>query len=493
MRRTNSTCVIQMHIVTFDASGRIAQIRQSWDQGALLKQLDIIGKTGRNWPIRDSTEQLRIITQCLKNTGAITKALDTNEMTARSRGNSTNALRDPHASLHLMGTREELEQPPSASVVSPYAGTRPRQRSFKEILGEEEEAEAGEQSPTRGRSQSPSKAIAPKIGAGKNFKPSRLFDAQQEDDEGYGQERGRPGAADKVIAPKIGSGRNYGANRLFQGSGDVPSEPNTPGKGNTPEKFYRPNPKKYQHFDFADGSDPQDTPKPGVPLDKAPKSKHDSQWSFDDFVTPQKLAPTRTVSRRDERHWDTEGTAQEDEESTGVKPRRDAETHFDFLDDGPSQGGRPAGLPRGAMHNTGLHLYDPKVLKDDGSDEADPRALGTITNLKDRQKDFDHHFEYTDTPDEAPSHPQRIISDDRMKAVKMMEANWKSYDESPAQKENKPSADGEDRGIRIAGDGMGGPKGTNRDWLYGSEDTPKAVPGKKYGARGGASKPLWDS
>jgi hypothetical protein len=87
-----------------------------------------------------------------------------------------------------------------------------------------------------------------------------------------------------------------------------------------------------------------------------------------------------------------------------------------------------------------------------------------------------------------------MISDDRMKAVKMMEANWKSYDESPSQKENKPSNDDDDgRGIKIAGDGMGGPKGTNRDWLYGSDETPRAVPGKKPGARGGAKKPFWDS
>ncbi|KAG7120604.1 AP-1 complex subunit sigma-1 like protein [Verticillium longisporum] len=41
-------------------------------------------------------------------------------------------------------------------------------------------------------------------------------------------------------------------------------------------------------------------------------------------------------------------------------------------------------------------------------------------------------------------------------------------------------------GIHIAGDGMGGRKGTNRDWLYGedSEPTPKANNGKKQGTSG---------
>ena len=55
-----------MHMVNFNTSGKILSIRQSWDQGALLKQLDIIGKTGRNWPIRDSKDQIKMIENCVK-------------------------------------------------------------------------------------------------------------------------------------------------------------------------------------------------------------------------------------------------------------------------------------------------------------------------------------------------------------------------------------------------------------------------------------------
>ena len=42
-------------MVHFDKSGKITQIRQYWDQGSLLKQIDVIGARSRNWPIRDLT------------------------------------------------------------------------------------------------------------------------------------------------------------------------------------------------------------------------------------------------------------------------------------------------------------------------------------------------------------------------------------------------------------------------------------------------------
>jgi hypothetical protein len=87
-------CRLQIHIVSFDDDGKIAQIRQSWDQGALLKQLDVIGKTGRNWPIRDSKDQLREITNSLKADGGAStqsSAPETNVVN-RSRVNSTNAM-----------------------------------------------------------------------------------------------------------------------------------------------------------------------------------------------------------------------------------------------------------------------------------------------------------------------------------------------------------------------------------------------------------------
>ncbi|GKT55439.1 hypothetical protein ColTof4_07694 [Colletotrichum tofieldiae] len=474
-----------MHVVNFDGDGRIVQIRQTWDQGALLKQCDIIGKSGRNWPIRDSTEQIKLITKGLKASGKVETAPDTNELINRSRGSSSNVLRDPHASLSLFAPREQQAEESPRAVVSPYAGTRPQQRSFNDILGNAEPDEPGSPSAGRERDESPSKAVAPKSGAGKNFQPSRLFDADEH--------------------------------------ADVPDSPE---QHKSPEKFYRPNPKKYQHFDFADGSDPQDTPKPAEGRPKA--SKHDSNWSFDDFVTPQKIKPGKTLRTQDVRHWDTDINNSAIKETpvaraAQVKGRRDAEAHFDFEDDGPAVTPRPPGRPKGTGHNTGLHLYENNLYSEDGKPlPADSdRALGNITNLNHRHKDFDPHFAMTDdSPNQAGQQGRPAVSDSRKKAVTQMNSNWDSYDQSPAaQKENRPEAqkgpgsgihiagdgmgskktkddqDAESKGIHIAGDGMGGKKGANRNWLYGDVDEPeepvRAIPPKGSGMTA-AQKSFWD-
>ncbi|KAM7183280.1 hypothetical protein V8F20_012675 [Naviculisporaceae sp. PSN 640] len=444
-------------MVTFNKEGKIVQIRQSWDQGSLLKQVDVIGKTGRNWPIRDSKDQITLITNCVQNGGNSVAPSSNGDSINRSRGNSTNILRDPHASLALFAPREEIENAPAA-VVSPYAGRRPRQRSFTEILGDEP-VDEDPASPSKGRerSESPNKPIAPKIGAGKNFQPIRLFEKDE----------------------------------------NVESGPDTPEQ--SPDRMVRPNPKKYQHFDFADGSDPHDAPKPGG---EKPKTKHDSNWSFDDFVTPQKPTATRTLHKaRDVRHWGTENDVVEETPAKNqpkIKPRRDAEAHFEFKDDGgPSNEPRLIGRPRGSAHNTGLGLYENNLYNEDGSAPTPgPPPLGNITNLKHRDKDFESHFAITDSSPHGngPKAPEKV-SDDRKKAVRMMESNWSAYDESPAQKENsnpnKKMAD--DRGISIAGDGMGGKKGSGRGWAIGDdsdEEQNVRVPGKKQG--GLKSDNFWD-
>ncbi|KAI0124646.1 hypothetical protein BJ170DRAFT_597505 [Xylariales sp. AK1849] len=457
-----------MHIVTFDAEGKILQIRLSWDQGALLKQLEVIGRTGRNWPIRDSKEQVKLIESCLKATSGVATAQDA-AFKARSRGNSNNILRDPHASLALFAPREEAEQHPPDSVISPRGGARPRQRGFAEILGDEPVEEPG--SPSAGRqqrSESPSKAIAPKSGAGKNFQPSRLFEAEEE---------------------------------------DTGEEPSLPEDVKSPGRSYRPNPQKYNHFDFADGSEPRDAPSAADPAPQ--KTKHSSQWSFDDFVTPHKVNPTRLLQKghQEVRHWGNEDDKIEESpvrRPPVAKPRRDAETHFEFVDDGLPQGEPRVSRPRGVTHNNGLGLYKNNVYSEDGNNEAagatDNQALGNITNLKNRGKTFDPQFAMTDASPSQEPQEKAQVSQDRMKAVKMMDSNWSSYDASPAQKENQPSKPKPtgtkpgDRGILIGGDGMGGSKGTNRDWLFGddAESQPKAVPGRKQGA---AAKPggfNWD-
>ncbi|KAL7761722.1 hypothetical protein ACKLNR_008257 [Fusarium oxysporum f. sp. zingiberi] len=434
------------HFVTFDEAGKILQIRLQWDQGSLLKQVEVIGKSGRNWPIRDSREQIAFIQSCIRTAGTgAPVAPSHNETVARNRTNSTNALRDPHASLRLFGPRDEIEAEP-ASVVSPYAGTsRPRQRSFTEILGDEPT------SPSSGRrNMSPSKR-----GQGKNFQPSRIFDGQEH-----------------VEQPE-----------------EQPQPKN--------KRYIRPNPKKFSHFDFADGSDPQDAPQPGQSFDERPKSKHDSQWSFQDFVTPQKVKPSRTMRTQDVRHWDTDkDVVDETPGHPAAKPRRDANAHFELLDDGERvpQQPRPGSHPPGYAHNEGLGLYKNQLFdkEDVGQNE---RALGNITNVKDRGKDFDHHF---DISDESPAHPQDRVPEGHQKAVQMMQHNWDTYDRSPAaQKENRPIENTDSHKINIAGDGMGGKKGTERDWLYnetsetsGDSKTTKPIPTRTPGSNAASASEI---
>lgn len=415
----------------FDHDGRITTIQQSWDQGALLKQLDVVGKTGRNWPIRDSQDQIKLITKSSGKPADPTPS----QTVQRSRQNSTNATRDPHASLHQTGFSARDEEP--ARVVSPFSGTRPRQRTFEEILGDEPNSEAAD--------QSPSKAVAPKIGAGKNFQASRLFDKPD----------------------------------------DVPSEPESPDDGKAQARFMKPHPTKYNHFSFADGSDPADAPEAGVAFDSI-KSKHRSQWDFEDFVTPQKPKPSKSL-RQQARHW---GTEQNDYDESPAKPapgmaggkaRRDADTQIELQDDGEgdTRTQRAGARPRGAMQNSGLGLYKNHMVSDDGSEpiqDADPRALGNITNLKNRQNTFDPHFAMTDnSPSSEGVQASAPVAEDRKKAVNMMQANWSSYDESPnAQKENsKPprgasEENGSNRGIKLGGDGMGNPK-SGRGWTTTSQ------------------------
>jgi hypothetical protein len=459
-------------MVSFNGDNKITTIRQSWDQGSLLKQLDVIGKTGRNWPIRDSTDQLRLIKNS-QNAAGVETARPAESTNGRSRTGSNNVLRDPHASLALFAPREEAD--PLPSVVSPYAGRRPRQRSFTEILGDEPVEEPGTPSNGRERSMSPSKHIAPKLGAGKNFQPSRLFQEEEEEQS-------------------------------------LPAN-------NIPERkaYYKPNEKKFQHFDFSDGTDVlQDAQKPAATSQKA-KSKHDSNWSFDDFTTPQKALPTRGLPRnQDVRHWSNDDNTIAEtpvKKPAQPKPRRDAEAHFEFQDDG-EPGGEPRliGRPRGTGHNTGLGLYENNLYAEDaGKPDSKPasRALGNITNLEDRRKDFAPHFEMKDhSPAHGQSQDAPKVSEDRKKAVKMMESNWSAFDEpsSVSQKENSEPASArngnlkanrnvDERGITIAGDGMGGRKG-GQHWAIGDDDDVQSrseeVPGKKQGAAQPTTGNFWD-
>ncbi|KAH6670564.1 hypothetical protein B0J14DRAFT_516136 [Halenospora varia] len=473
-----------IHIVSFDANGKILQIRQNWDQGSLLKLIDVIGKTGRNWPIRDGKDQIKLINNSVKSAGKTNSSANADESTVRSRGNSNNVTRDPHASLSLFAPREKNMQDTLPAVVAPRASAKPAPRDYSELFVGND-SDGSQPSPTRAaareRSQSPGKVMA-KAGAGKHYAPSRLFDVEDEQES--------------------------------------PIRP-SPAKDHSADHFYRPNPKKYEHFNLADGN--QKAVAPGqTPLKAVKSAKHSSQWNFDDFNTPAKVVPTKTLRTNDVRHW---GNSDDEVVDSPIKmkkvdkPRKDAVTHFEFVDDGTPKNERALiGRPRGAGANTGMGLYKNNLYDDDegvaGSEE--PKGIKPISNVKDRRKDFDPQFTMTDDSPAGKPAPQPL-AEDRAKAVKMMDANWAAYDQSPSQKENfgptsptssRPTTankgplseatnvishrteqpkginiagDGmgsrkgngaqaiQAKGINIGGDGMGGKKGAGRQWGFGDE------------------------
>jgi len=198
-------------------------------------------------------------------------------------------------------------------------------------------------------------------------------------------------------------------------------------------------------------------------------------------------------------------------------PRPDAETHFEFVDDGtPVQKPRPTS--KGRQHNDGLGLYRDNVLDPEGAaDEKKEggtakKPLSTIVNVNadSRHRDFDSQFEMTD---QSPSVSRVATNDERggvkkldenkAKVVKTMSASWQHGDDSPdevdAKKENVPVSEGgkAEKGIKTSGNSMGGRRDNERHWGFGDEDEDVKEETKKKIAPSGQSqsaeaKSFWD-
>lgn len=414
---------------------------------------------------------------------------------ARSRGNSNNVTRDPHATLSLFAPREKYTGESLPAIVATRTSAAPPPRNYHELfVGNDSDQSPASPDKKFERPASPERPSA-KAGAGKNYARSRLFD---EDDKS---------AADS-FSPKV-------------------------------------NAKKFNHFDFNDEHD-EEASRPALAQGK---TKHASQWGFDDFNTPAKPVPGKVLRSNDVRHW---GNSDDEVIDSPIKfkkvdkPRKDAEPHFEFVDDGtPDAERRIAARPRGAQANNGMGLYKDRTYGGDEDENQTPvqKKANIVADEKARRKVFDSQFAMTD--DSPAAKPKAQISDDRAKAVKMMDANWSSYDQSPStsnQKENVPASpttsranankpplsettnvfnqgintagDGmggrkvvenrEQRSVGIAtgGDGMGGKKGTGRQWGFGDESDGeeeggqnvqgKFKTGKTQGKRQPTGGDFWD-
>lgn len=229
-------------MVHFDKDQKISQIRLYWDQGSLLKQIDVIGARARNWPIRDAREQARLITTSYSTVAQPVAPAASSRRSTASRGQdpTSNAMNDPHASLSLFQPRDlnQDESTPPRPIAPRVQSAKPPPRDYSELFVGDEATSSSEINDA----SSPSKQRIPvKAGGGKNYKPSRLFDEEE----------------DPVATPLS----------------------------------VKTNSKKYNHFEFGEGEDADATPKVRDTSRPVTKSKHMSQWDFEDFVTPEKTNP----------------------------------------------------------------------------------------------------------------------------------------------------------------------------------------------------------
>ncbi|KAK5071825.1 hypothetical protein LTR51_006309 [Lithohypha guttulata] len=284
---------------------KITQIRLSWDQGDLLKQAEVIGTRGRNWPVYDGKEQIKMVTASTSTANAVNPAPT---LSPRGRDNrSTNGndrstsptkkyIRDPHASLDLSKVPEE-DRYSAPNPVAPRESHKPPPREMSDLFAAGHE----DYQPT-GLSGSPKKVVK-----------------------------------SNVVAPKGAGHQKYQQSRIFDEDEAPSKEP----------KIYKTNPARYNHFDIGDANDndhfqhrdentkPRDIPiRSDMPGRSIKKGQHVPQWDFEDFVTPEKVKQkTRDQDVVHFSYGDEQPQADSQTQQPG-KARKDAEAHFEFQDNG---------------------------------------------------------------------------------------------------------------------------------------------------------------
>ncbi|KAL4802993.1 hypothetical protein BDV18DRAFT_166520 [Aspergillus unguis] len=410
-----------IHIVRFNAQNEIQSIRIHWDQATLLKQVEVIGSRSRNWPIRDADKQIRLIKNATSSAPADNgpppaaksePSFPATEGPSEAPGGSPGKkhIKDPYAAeslFDLLSPSKDREQPVQAPRAA--ASAAPPPRDYNELfVGDEENGDAPDATPSRAR------AVAPKVGAGKNYRPSRIFEPEE--------------VEASPIAPKVGAGKNFARSRIFDDDETVARE--------KPDQIaYRAHPKRFEHFELGADNSSREV----RPTASRAGSRHVNQWDFEDFSTPQK--PQRKPRGEEIRHFGWSDDEPEDSPPTKprvLQPRRDAETHFQIAD-GEEQGNKRIIKSFG---NKGLSLYkdtiyggadEPEAEEEAKQQPSTERPLSVVHNGPNRQKDFESHWDVTDEPQEpehAISHENKKPSGDRLKAVKSMQSSW-AYDKSP--------------------------------------------------------------
>jgi len=277
------------------------------------------------------------------------------------------------------------------------------------------------------RINSPRNAVDPR----ESLKP-----APRAYDEVFGDEEPRSPSPTKAEQFKGGAGSNFRSNRLFDEDERVPFK----GKASNPSKF--------DHFDMNETS--VETFKT-----RGRQAKEATHWDFADFATPQKLVSK--FSERNERALAR--TAEEPAEVKEVKEpgrmpyrpnaRKDAAAHFSFGDESP--------VVDKCSSNKTQYTVQP----------AESAPLSSITN--NARKNFSNHFDISDASPPRKAQQQQQVQNENVKpamatassssgpakaARNMMTTSWDFYNNEPVV----------EKGIKIAGDGMGSRKTTEKSW-----------------------------
>ena len=181
----------QIHFVSLK-NGQVTQVRLFWDQATLLKQLEVIGRTGRNWPIKDGKDQVLMIRRSVEAQG-----FSSSESSAPATGNAAPARtaqtsqptqsgpstrssspkpeynnqgrirNDGRTPINLYGDDEEVARPIQPRGNSGY---RPPSRDLAAILGDDSEEQRSH----------PTQVVAPK--ARSSFSRGQSFDVGEAHD-----------------------------------------------------------------------------------------------------------------------------------------------------------------------------------------------------------------------------------------------------------------------------------------------------------------------
>lgn len=359
-------------------------MRLYWDQASLLKAIEVIGARGRNWPITDGENQIKHIKSSVggvkdEEIRTTTRQMQDVAITSRSTSPSKRHIRDPHSSLSFERHEEPVRDPAYTSQASMRVSAKPAERDYHDLFA----------------SNAPPRA-----------------------ENGLKNGAGAKGGAS--------AGRNYQPSRIFETPETELARPPSPKKGGDFNK--------YSHFEFGDGQD-----EPIRPAQPRTKTKHQSQWNFEDFSTPPKVTQKPQREHARSTTWDDDVVQDSPPKADphAARPRRDADTHFELKDDGdlvdPNRG---AAHPRAmGTANKNASLYENHVEEEDDAPYKQDKSTAHPTSLKDRHNDFDPHFNLQDDSpglsEQSASDTNKPMGGNRARPVRPMNAQWEATDASP--------------------------------------------------------------